>query len=94
MALCTCAQKSTDWARDMARSVELEVPTDEALALPRPLPHSQLFACSLSRYLLSLHLQATPQTCPLATVIVNRDLSNVSGVTVQETVVFVVVVLI
>lgn len=70
------------------------------LALPQasellPLPHlPALFMPLVSRYLLSLHLQATSHTCPLATVIVNRDLSNVSGVTVQETVVFVVVVLI
>lgn len=85
----------------MAWCVELEVPIDEApgpspgLQAPAPdSPPSSLRAPCLATSCPSLHLQATSQTCPLATVIVNRDLSNVSGVTVQETVVFVVVVLI
>lgn len=89
--------ESTHW--HMAGSVELEAPIDEApglspgLGAPAPAPPpSSLCAPRLAT---SCPYTSRPHPLPaLATVIVNRDLSNVSGVTVQETVVFVVVVLI
>lgn len=97
LALCTCVQRVH--TGHMAWSVELEAPIYEApgpspgLRAPAPAPPpSSLCAPCLAT---SCPYTSRPHPIPaLATVIVNRDLSNVSGVTVQETVVFVVVVLI